>query len=95
MFSASKRHSWQVLRLNHIHMAGKSSRIPTPTPLIETSEVVKKVNRARNRAEAFSQAALRSRKAPEVDSENWEEGRPRPYRIKLKTHRPCHSVQLL
>ena len=47
--------------------------------------VVKKVNRVRNRADAFFQAALRSRKEPEVDSENWEEGRPRLYRIKLKT----------
>lgn len=48
-------------------------------------DVVKKVNSVRNRAEAFFQAALRSRKAPEVDSESWEEGRPRLYRIKLKT----------
>lgn len=48
-------------------------------------DVIKKVNRVRNRAEAFFQAALRNRKAPEVDSENWEEGRPRLYRIKLKT----------
>lgn len=48
-------------------------------------DVVKRINRVRNRAEAFLQAALRSRKAPDVDSENWEEGRPRLYRIKLKT----------
>lgn len=52
---------------------------------LPAEDVVKKVNRVRNRAEAFFQAALRSRKAPEVDSENWEEGRPRLYRIKLKT----------
>lgn len=48
-------------------------------------DVVKKINKVRNRAEAFFQAALRSRKAPEVDSENWEEGRPLTYRIKLKS----------
>ena len=52
---------------------------------LPVEEVVKKVNRVRNRAEAFFQAALRSRKAPEVDSENWEDGRARLYRIKLKT----------
>jgi hypothetical protein len=52
---------------------------------LPTEDVVKKVNRVRNRAEAFFQAALRTRKAPEADSENWEEGRPRLYRIKLKT----------
>lgn len=46
---------------------------------------LKKVNRIRNRAEAFFQAALRNRKVTDVDSENWEEGRPRLYRIKLKT----------
>ncbi len=52
---------------------------------LQTEEVVKKVNRVRNRAEAFFQAALRNRKTPEVDSENWEDGRPRMYRIKLKS----------
>jgi hypothetical protein len=45
----------------------------------------KKGNKVRNRAEAFFQAALRNHKAAEVDSENWEESRPRLYRIKLKT----------
>lgn len=48
-------------------------------------DVVKKVNRVRNRAEAFFQAALKNRKVVEVDSENWEEGHQRLYRIKLKT----------
>jgi len=48
-------------------------------------DVVKKVNRIRNRAEAFFQAALKYRKNVEVDSENWEEGQQRLYRIKLKT----------
>ena len=48
-------------------------------------EVIKKINRVRNRADAFFQAALRNRNAPELDSENWEEGRPRLYRIKLKS----------
>ena len=48
-------------------------------------EVIKKINKIRNRAEAFFQAALRYHKTPEVDSENWEEGRDRLYRIKLKT----------
>lgn len=52
---------------------------------LQTEEVVRKVNRIRNRSEAFFQAALRNRKTPEVDSENWEDGRPRMYRIKLKT----------
>lgn len=48
-------------------------------------DIAKKVNRVRNRAEAFFQAALRNRKIAEVDSENWEEARPRLYRIKLNT----------
>lgn len=52
---------------------------------LPTEDVVKKINKVRNRAEAFFVAALRNRKKPEVDSENWEEGRPRLYRIKLKT----------
>lgn len=52
---------------------------------LQTEEVIKKINKVRNRAEAIFQAALRNRKIPEVDSENWEEGRPRMYRIKLKT----------
>lgn len=52
---------------------------------LPAEDIVKKINKVRNRADAFLQAALRYRKAPEVDSENWEEGRPRLYRIKLKT----------
>lgn len=52
---------------------------------LPAGDVVKKVNKVRNRAEAIFQSALRNRKTPEVDSENWEEGRPRLYRIKLKT----------
>ncbi|MEM2941633.1 MAG: type IV secretion system DNA-binding domain-containing protein [Thermoproteota archaeon] len=44
----------------------------------------KKGNKVRNRAEAFFQSTLRNRKAAEVDSETWEEGRPRSYRIKLR-----------
>ena len=52
---------------------------------LPAEDVFKKISKVRNRAEAFFQAALRNRKAPEVDSENWEEGRPRLYRIKLKT----------
>lgn len=47
-------------------------------------EVVKKVSRVRNRAEAVFQSAFKFRKTVEVDSEGWEEGRPRMYRIKLK-----------
>lgn len=47
-------------------------------------EIVKKVSRVRNRAEAVFQAAFKFRKKVEVDSEGWEEGRPRMYRIKLK-----------
>jgi hypothetical protein len=46
-------------------------------------EVVKKVSRVRNRAEALFQAAFKFRKTVEVDSEGWEEGRPLMYRIKL------------
>lgn len=52
---------------------------------LQAEDVVKKINKVRNRADALFQAALRSRKAVEVDSENWEEGRPRLYRIKLNT----------
>jgi len=48
-------------------------------------DVVKKVNKVRNRAEAVFQSALKYRKPVEVDSEGWEEGRPRMYRIKLKS----------
>ncbi len=52
---------------------------------IQIEETVKKVNKVRNRAEAFFQAALKYRKPVEVDSEGWEEGRQRMYRIKLKS----------
>ncbi len=51
---------------------------------LATPDVVKKVNKVRNRADAFFQSALKYRKATEIDSEGWEEGRPRMYRIKLK-----------
>jgi hypothetical protein len=47
-------------------------------------EVAKKVNKVRNRAEAYFQSAIKYRKVAELDSEGWEEGRPRMYRIKLK-----------
>ncbi|MFH0849010.1 MAG: hypothetical protein V1857_05865, partial [archaeon] len=47
--------------------------------------VVKKINKVRNRAEAFFLVALRNKKIVDVDSENWEEGPSRLYRIKLKT----------
>ncbi|HUU29579.1 MAG TPA: type IV secretion system DNA-binding domain-containing protein [archaeon] len=50
-----------------------------------TEEVIKKVNRVRNRAEAVFQSALKFRKTVEVDSEGWEGERLRSYRIKLKT----------
>ncbi|MCA0453974.1 MAG: type IV secretion system DNA-binding domain-containing protein [Chloroflexi bacterium] len=50
---------------------------------IET--VTKKVNRIRNRAEAFFEAALKYRKIASVDSEGWEEAQQRMYRIKLES----------
>jgi len=46
--------------------------------------VVKKIKKIRNRAEAFLFAAHKLRKTIEIDSENWEEGNPKLYRIKLK-----------
>jgi hypothetical protein len=52
---------------------------------LPAEDVVKKIKKIRNRADAFFQAALSYHKMPEVDSENWEEGRPQLYRIKLKT----------
>lgn len=55
-------------------------------------DVIVKINKVRNRAEAFFLAALRSRKTPEVDSENWEEGRPRRYRIKMQTRETYRIV---
>ena len=51
---------------------------------IQIEPVVKKIRRIRNRAEAILTAAHKLRKPIEIDSENWEEGRPRLYRIKLK-----------
>jgi len=51
----------------------------------------KKVNKVRNRAEAFFLSAHRSRKKMEVDSEGWEEGRrPLLYRLKLKNRDIYH-----
>jgi len=53
----------------------------------------KKVNKIRNRAEAFFISAHRSRKKMEVDSEGWEEGkRPLFYRIKLKNRDIYHIL---
>lgn len=52
-----------------------------------------KVNRVRNRAEAFLQSTLKYRAHPEVDSEGWEDaGRP-IYRIKLK-NRDIYRIPL-
>lgn len=51
---------------------------------IQIEPVVKKIRKVRNRAEAILTAAHKLRKTIEIDSENWEEGRPRLYRIKLK-----------
>jgi hypothetical protein len=51
----------------------------------------KKVNKIRNRAEAFFITAHRSRKKPELDSEGWEEGRRLLlYRLKLKNRDIYH-----
>lgn len=52
----------------------------------------KKVNRIRNRAEAFFVSAHRSRKKMEIDSEGWEEGRQLLYRVKLKSRDIYHIV---
>ena len=46
--------------------------------------VSKKIKRIRNRAEAIFAAVYKVRKPIEVDSENWEDGSPRLYRIKLQ-----------
>jgi len=51
---------------------------------VSIDPVVKKVKRIRNRAEAILYAAHKLRKPIEIDSENWEEGNPKLYRIKLK-----------
>ena len=45
----------------------------------------KKINKIRNRAEAFLQAARKYHKLVELDSEGWEETRPRMFRLKLKS----------
>jgi len=51
----------------------------------------KKINKVRNRAEAFFISAHRSRKKMEVDSEGWEEGRHQfLYRLKLKNRDIYH-----
>lgn len=50
----------------------------------------KKVNKVRNRVEAFFISAHRSRKKMEVDSEGWEE--PLLYRLKLKNRDIYHIV---
>lgn len=53
----------------------------------------KKVNKIRNRAEAFFLSAHRSRNKMEVDSEGWEEGkRPLLYRLKLKNRDIYHIL---
>jgi DNA phosphorothioation-dependent restriction protein DptH len=53
----------------------------------------KKVNKIRNRAEAFFMSGHRSRKMMEVDSEGWEEGkRPLFYRLKLKNRDIYHIL---
>ena len=52
---------------------------------VQIEPVIKKVKKIRNRAEAIIYAAHKIRKPIEIDSENWEEGNPRLYRIKLKS----------
>lgn len=44
----------------------------------------KTIKKIRNRAEAFLYAAHKHHKTIEIDSENWEEGNPKLYRLKLK-----------
>lgn len=51
---------------------------------VSIEPVVKKIKKIRNRAEAFLYAAHKNRKTIEIDSENWEEGNPKLYRLKLK-----------
>ena len=51
---------------------------------VSIDPVVKKIKKIRNRAEAFLYAAHKHRKPIEIDSENWEEGNPKLYRLKLK-----------
>jgi hypothetical protein len=52
----------------------------------------KKVNKIRNRAEAFFISAHRSRKKMEVDSEGWEDGKTLVYRLKLKNRDIYHLL---
>jgi DNA phosphorothioation-dependent restriction protein DptH len=52
----------------------------------------KKVNKIRNRAEAFFMSAHRSRKKMEVDSEGWEDGKTLFYRLKLKNRDIYHLL---
>jgi DNA phosphorothioation-dependent restriction protein DptH len=52
----------------------------------------KKVNKIRNRAEAFFMSAHRSRKVMEVDSEGWEDGKALFYRLKLKNRDIYHLL---
>jgi len=56
----------------------------------QVDESKKKVNKVRNRAEAFFLGAYRSRNKIEVDSEGWEEGRRSLYRLKLKNRDIYH-----
>ncbi|MGV8080003.1 MAG: ATP-binding protein [Syntrophales bacterium] len=51
---------------------------------VSIEPVIKKIKKIRNRAEAFLYAAHKHRKTIEIDSENWEEGSPKLYRLKLK-----------
>ncbi len=51
---------------------------------VSIEPVVKKIKKIRNRAEAFLYATHKHRKIIEIDSENWEEGNPKLYRLKLK-----------
>jgi hypothetical protein len=60
---------------------------------IQVESVSKKVKKIRNRAEAVLMAAHKLRKPIEIDSENWEEGRPMLYRIKLK-NREIYRIQI-
>lgn len=52
---------------------------------VQIEEPTKKVKKANNRAEIFLLAALNYRKLIELDSEGWEDGLSRMYRIKLKS----------
>lgn len=59
----------------------------------QVDETKKKINKVRNRAEAFFLGACRSRTKMDVDSEGWEEGRrPLYYRLKLKNRDIYHIV---